>query len=624
MAHRRFMRAAWLAPLFAIACAKDTQPAPTPGDDAADATGDSTLDATFDSTLDSAPDSTLDSTIDSARDGTAEVAVDAPDAIVEDTPPTDTGPITVEPSPSAPKDDGGNVLPWTSAPQLADPTAARGSDSAILVLPAVSGARDYRVFAIPAGVQIVSTDGVHEDVRKTTIFCAGYRQRNVSASAAPPELLRRVEVAGLTGPTRFVIEAIDTPCPFAGVRGSAHADIVVDNPEVEAAAQGTFSISTEAEIVSRYGSMIVNGHGAATKAAQPAPPILPKVLARTTVNLVPVPNAAPTTFFEDFSGSDPPVLVGSLPNFDRSQNGTLYRNSKFNFVTYGAAVAQFVVDRKRLNVVLADWGQDIMASAITYPRKPVHLSASTYLHVTFRVASDSTQRRYWWIVLCGAATAGQTIDASGALLGNVIQTPFFYQADGLDPSMEGWNCLQVFPRDGAPYPLPPSNTQPESDVRVMVNKPAAPVRDNVVNVSPDQYGISWIAPSWYRQRDTTGALSATMLDDQLLIAPTARLDLYIRRDRVVMYVDGEQRLCNDFPTHALTMADGALGFGQVLYHSAAERQEFSRSDWDRTAQRYYLQNTPFVDVRAWDDLGYSEGVAEPAGFVKERCHVASP
>jgi hypothetical protein len=621
MAHRRSLRLACLASLFAlsaVACGKDTPSTPVAGVDAGDDAEDSTVDAGGDATVDTGGDASGDA----ADATTAEVGGDAPDALVEETPPTDTGPIGVEPSPSAPKDDGGNVLAWTSAPQLADPTAARGSDSAILVLPAVAGARDYRVFAIPAGVQISSTDGVHEDVRKTTIFCAGYRQRNVAASVAPAELLRRVEVAGLTGPTRFVIEAIDTPCPFPGVRGATHADVAVDNTEVEAAARGPFSVFTEAEIVARYGSTIVNGHGAATKAAQPAPPILPKVLARTTVKIEPVPNPAPTTFLEDFSGSDPPVLVGSLDNFDRSQNGTLYRNSKFNFATYGAAVAQFFVDRRRLNVVLADWGQDIMSSAITYPRAPVHLSATTYLHVTFRVASDSTQRRYWWIVLCGAATAGQTIDASGKLLGNIIQTPFFYQADGLDPSMEGWNCLQVFPRDGAPYALAPGNTQPETDVRVMVNKGGAPVRDNVVNVSPDQYGISWIAPSWYRQRDAKGALSAPMLDDQLLIAPTARIDLYVRRDRLVMYVDGELRLCNDFPTHALTMAEGALGFGQVLYHSAAERQEFSRSDWDRTAQRYYLQNTTFVDVRAWDDLGYSEGVAEPAGFVKERCYVA--
>jgi hypothetical protein len=59
-----------------------------------------------------------------------------------------------------------------------------------------------------------------------------------------------------------------------------------------------------------------------------------------------------------------------------------------------------------------------------------------------------------------------------------------------------------------------------------------------------------------------------------------------------MYVNGEQRLCNDFPTVALTMAEGALGFGQVLYHSAAEREEFRAPYWDRTGQRYYLEIHP--------------------------------
>ena len=106
-----------------------------------------------------------------------------------------------------------------------------------------------------------------------------------------------------------------------------------------------------------------------------------------------------------------------------------------------------------------------------------------------------------------------------------------------------------------------------------------------------------------------------------LLAPRTAYDIYIRRDRVIMYVNGEQRLCNDFPSVALTMAEGALGYGQVLYHSSAERLEFSRGYNDRTGQLYYLSNTPFVDVRTWDNVGYQEGVGSPADFDDSVCYL---
>ncbi len=425
--------------------------------------------------------------------------------------------------------------------------------------------------------------------------------------------------------TRLVVEAIDTPCPFAGVMGTKHVDVAVDNVEVEQAARGPFSIYTEAEITQKYGSLIVNGHGPAAHAGSQAPPAPPKVLARTTLKVTPTGyGQAPMPFFEDFAGGDPITFVSELPEFDRSQQAKLYRNKRFSMTTYGADAVQFFVDRGRLHTLLADVAQDIFASNVVYPRAPVALSDTDYLHVTFEVASDATQRRYWWLVLCGAAEPGATMDADGMLLGNIIQTPAFSQDDGLDPSVEGWNCLQVFPRDGYGFTLPPTETNPESEVRVMVNLADMPLRESVVDVSPEMYPPAIGPRSWYRQRDGAGNLVAPMLDDQQLVAPSTHFDFYIRRDRVVMYVNGEQRLCNDFPTVALTMAEAALGFGQVLYHSAAERQEFSVDYWDRTGQRYYLENTPFVDARAWDNLGYAENAGAPANFNASDCYVHAP
>ena len=90
----------------------------------------------------------------------------------------------------------------------------------------------------------------------------------------------------------------------------------------------------------------------------------------------------------------------------------------------------------------------------------------------------------------------------------------------------------------------------------------------------------------------------------------------------MLFVNGQQRLCNDFAKYPLTMAEAAVAFGQVLYHSAAERLEFSRSFNLRTGQRYYLENAPYADEREWDNLGFEENVTAPANFDPSPCFQA--
>ncbi len=540
----------------------------------------------------------------------------------------DGGQAQVEPDPTNPKDDANHDLNWAPAPLMQGVTVVPNRDSAIVVVPAVDGAVDYRVATLPEGVNVTVQDGA-EHIDGSTIHCAGYRQHN---GPQPPnrELLRQIEVTGLGGATRLVVEAIDTACPYTGALGASHADIDASNTEIDAPTRGTFSIFTESDVRAAYGSLVLNGHGNnPSKNGQPAPDVSPKVLARTTLRIAPLGTGAPTptaTFFDDFQNEEQPTFVSALDSQGRTQAGKLYQNSKYSFYTYGAADSQFYFARGQMHYSLADWSQDIMSSNIAYPRKPVALSDTDYLHVTYEVQSDATGRRYWWLLLCGADTPGATMSADGKLMGNIIQTPFFMDSDGLNPSVEGWNCLQVFPRQGWPFTLPPDDTNPESEVRVMVNQSGNLGRSSVVDVSPSQYGNPNIGPpSWFRTQDAKGNFVGKILDDQQLIAPRTRFDVYVRRSRVVLYVNGEQRICNELgSTGKLTMAEGALGFGQVFYHSAAERSEFDASYWDRRGQRYYIENSPFVDVRDWDNVGYDEHVGLPAGFDPGPCFTASP
>jgi hypothetical protein len=526
-------------------------------------------------------------------------------------------------NPTAPADNAGTPLTWPTAPELTPVQVAVNRDSAVLVLPAVAGAKDYRAFTLAVGTTVTTAEGGGEQVVGTTVYCAGFRQHNAKNTGVD-ELLRQLEVAGLMEPSRVVVEAIDAPCPFPGALGKSHAELQVSTTEVPAADRVAFSVFSAAEIAQRYGSLIVNGHRPGPTLAAPAEPTHPKVLARTTVIIEPKgrDKLPMKTFFDDFDGDDPPTAAGAVDDGDRAYaDGRAYENARWWFLAYNAGISQPFIERGQLHMTLADWSQHVFGTMVAIPKRPAKLSDTEYLRIGFEVASNATARRYWWISLCGAEVEGQTMDKNGVPRGRLVQTPFFYQTDGKNPSVEGWNCLQFFPRDGSPFALPPTNTRPESDVRVMVNLPNRPDRDNVVNVSPPQYGSGLEKPGWFRQRDASGNLVAPILDDQMLLAPRTRIDAYVRRDRLILYVNGEQRLCNDFPTVKLTMAEGMIGFGQVLYHSSAERVEFSRSYNDRTGQRYYLTNTPYVDARSWDNLGYEELATAPASFDATKCYV---
>ncbi|MCU0696083.1 MAG: hypothetical protein MUC96_06115 [Myxococcaceae bacterium] len=533
-------------------------------------------------------------------------------------------PAVVVEKATAPDAEDGAPFEGPSAPLLEGVQVVSNRDSVTLVLPIVPGVSDYRVFRLPVGAR-VTTVGAGERVTGTTLHCAGYRQRNDRAPAAR-ELLRVVEVTDVTQAMALVVEAIDAPCPFPGLVAQRHVDLKVESDEVPVADRVAFAFFTEAEVAARHGSLVRNGHGKGATLAAPAPPSTPRVLARTTVRVTPTGKDSPRTkdFFDDFDGtSGPLVFRGAAEHGDRANKaGRRFSNTKWDVAVYNDDDEAASLDEVHglLRVTLPDWHQDVFSSVVMVPRRAAKLSDTNYLHVTFEVASNATSRRYWWFGLCGAGAAGQTFDAEGHFAGRLVQTPFFYQDDGLSPSLEKWNCLQFFPRDGSPFDIAGASRS-EADVRVMVNRPGARDRDSVVNLSPAQYPANAAKPSWFRMQDAAGVLGPAVLDDRLQIAPRTRFDAWIRRDRLVLYVDGQQRLCNDFGPHRLTMAEGAVAMGQVLYHSTAERLEFSRSFNDRTGQRYYLENAPYADEREWDNVGFEEEVGPPAGFEAARCYV---
>ncbi len=522
---------------------------------------------------------------------------------------------------------------WATAPDLGPVEVAANRDSVTVRFPEVAGAADYRVVVVESGVTVRAAEDGSEEVLGAAIFCAGRAQHGAPASQTGNAVLRAIEVTGLDARVELAVEALDRECPFTGVLGAAHADIETSTDVQNKGAPQSYAVFTEAEVRARYGNLIVNGHGPAGPIGnannapgigEPAAPNLPRVLARSFVEVAPTGTAdAPMTFWDDFATADPFVGVGMYSRRDGAK-GMHWNNENWNLYAmgvdgalYGNAstpTSQAFVSRGELRMNVDDWAQDVFGVVQIVPRQPVHLSTTNYLHATFETSMNPTNRRYNWINLCGSPTAGATFDASGHLRGRLSMTPFFYQTDGLNPYTEGWNCLQIFPFEGGYYTL--NGRKPETSVRVIINRstPNDPQnRDNAVNIGPPAYGAD---PScaW------CGFYG--VLDELQRTAPRVRFDLYVKRDRVILLADQKQILCVDFPNLPLTMAEGALGLGGILYHSSAEHSELFRNDWLKDGQRYYLSNTPWIDSRGWDNIGFEEGAAAPAGFAASSCWVS--
>jgi hypothetical protein len=629
-------------------------------------------------------------------------------------------------------------------------------DSVIVQFPAVANARDFRVLVQPTAVA-ANTNG-SETVTGGTQFCAGVRQHqartrfvadqvtlfpyyfslnstlvnpltflpqfilpppgsyNIVDLDTPP--VSQIEVTGVTAAMTVTVEAIDRLCPFPGIIGRQHQDITLvhksdtdnpGNPWVNATSIVTFPVVTQAEVIAKYGSLIINGQGWAggpnvqatpplsPPFAQPAAANPPVVLARAAVTIAPEasPPAPPADFFDDFSDANDTFQKLPLPNwkYPRYSGGEMVlQNSKWtiygtgftccgpNAAPDGTGYADAFVDNGSLHTILGDWGQDVLSEISMVPRKAAHLNSNTYLHVTYEVPSFATSRRYWVFTACGSSTPGQTLDSSGALTQQVVHSTFFYMNTGMNPSTAGWNCLQIFNRqgnsnalsqwelmhnlNGSRPPVPPNKggydvadyiynaipsisnpsktaaytVHPESDVVVLINKPIpaanlpeiAGTNEQVVqsavtspvNVSPLQLDNPASEVAWFYSVDTNGNPTAPILDDQQLASPRTKYDLYIRNNRIIMYVNGTARLCNDFttPTTMLNIADAALGFHQVLYHSSGEFIE-RFDDPDRGAAYHYRYNSPWIDQRTWDNMGFEENTAAPADFNPNTCFV---
>lgn len=497
----------------------------------------------------------------------------------------------------------------------------------------------------------------------------------------PEQLMQTMEIDGVKPNTTLVVEAIDRQCPFPGLFGGVHKEVKITNVDIgspmeQAVVNGksyslrllpaTFPLRTEDEIRADYGSMILNGQGPnlpvldSTSPAFPESPYIrvgqpaaandPVVLARSVVSVSPSGTAALPTgftdkdFFDDFEDdTDQPTLLRTTDPANAVLGNTVYNiytNKKWVFYDIANEFSDFSINRGHLNMVFGDPYQDSMSLQALYPRAlPVTLPTDVdkYLYITYEVQRDESPRRYENLALCGADKVGETY-AGDTLAAAPMPRPGFMNEIGTHPtSVLGWNCLTLVARGAGYGAVPggdiPSHADTSLKITVVRSHPPPPpgaYDDATLDQYTTAFGPSQEGPfplRWERQIDSSGDPSGVWLDDQTNIWQKARFDVFVRRDRVVIYVEGQQRICQELDPKAMTMAEVGVGFWHILYHTSAEFTEIRAGDQTadpQTDQHHIMHNTPFADWRAYDNVGIREDIGLPADFDATRCNSATP
>ena len=368
---------------------------------------------------------------------------------------------------------------------------------------------------------------------------------------------------------------------------------------------------------------------------------------------------------------------------NRAQKGNGDTDS--DAVGQGMTGAQIWKRHGRLFITQADFGQESMTgvhfTSRTVPTRP--MDGEKYIRSFFRVDGNGTQRRYWHWMLCGSDSDAKLVQPAGDRkpLARYNLNAFFYSnstgstddaapdtsvypgvgSDGVNPTVRmgefsrnpgdafdprapgpenNLECLQLASFDGLYQPATVGGQSRwyESGLRAVVNPRgkaiglhsliSAKFTSNAGNA--DQYLSS--APSHYYGANP----SSPLLDNFLLPGVPAHFDVYVRRNRVVVYVNGRQGVCWNLD-RPLLMDRAKIVYGQVLYHTRGEAEEIHHAIAgysQPTGQFHYVMNMPAVDTRTWDLVGESHGVTVPdpipgrtaanGGFDESQCVSPDP
>jgi hypothetical protein len=563
-------------------------------------------------------------------------------------------------------------LSGASLPYLSDINVLSRRDALIVYVPNIAGAADYRAYAVKSGVTFVDSVNGRQP-RGAVIACAGFRRHFYEPVPTPNgqrtrELMQALELPGLVndGSYTIIVEALKTPCPYTGHPGHTDA-LLSDN------ANKWGDIKSPQTVLQAYGNEIINGQGARTAWANrnsSAPlglavppdssefPKDPVVIARSALSLTlpaadetinaPIIDVGPNAMFDDFEK-------------DLSMAGVVYPDPWHNYPLgtipgewafwgagleaaegqgYGAPAfrgMQVLQRHGRLYNTFGDWEQGVLGTMSFSSLKtlPQQLDDTKYLHSFFRVNSDATPRRYWSWTLCGGATREELVDVQTRMprirpltFPNMMwagaDNPTVRGVDQpADPSRYNKECLQIAQIGGAEAHWPRDGGDRAASSLVTVLFPAG-TESGIVGLGTANSGgggDNGFSSGYFWRLDSAGNRAGPLIEPFDQLSPLTHFDIFLRRDRLLIFINGRQGICVNLKPRPLTMKYGLVTYGNVLYHSSAEVGQIEDAD---ASDSQYRLNTPISDTRAWDAIGHAERIDIPSQFVVDESTCFAP
>ena len=553
-------------------------------------------------------------------------------------------------------------------------------DTVILFFPSVSGAADYRAYAVTSNVSF--TDTVNgKQPRGAVIACAGFRQHSYaqtnSSGQNARELQQAIELPGFVavGAYTIVVEATNTACPFTGLPADTDA-VVTSTFPVDAIYRNTdfHSIFKSFDTMrSQYGNEIINGQEPlsswANRLTSPmglavpntnaaSPPGDPVVLARSAIAVqtlsaaedvnapvIDVSNAVTDDFSNDLVvdpnsiTTNPDYGPGAalapyaqipgawtfwgryMQNADGEETvagsggATVYRSSGF----HGFQVFQ---RHGRLYTTFGDGGQDIggTMSFASQRNLPLQLDSTKYVHSMWRVNSDASHRRYWTWAICGASSRDQLVNTTTHIpVIRPIITENAFTPGGDNPTAQlgplqaagtPKECLTIV-QEGRPE-APRTDGGIRAGGRLAVQIHPAGVSKGIIalgNHHTDSPAPSGASSLGFRYKtDAAGNYKGPLIEPFDQTQPLTHYDVFLRPDRLVVFINGRQGFCVDLSSHPLTMKYGMVTYGDLIYHSALEWQEVSNVGG---ALYQHQMNAPIASSRVWDAIYESDQLDIP-------------
>lgn len=407
------------------------------------------------------------------------------------------------------------------------------------------------------------------------------------------------------------------------------------------------------------------------KAVSPSDPEIlkdPAVLARTAIAVTfpaaneaetqPLVDVGPHALLDDF-GIDKQVLPAAMTKnpdyaaYNNFSNNPLFALDTWQFwgrfvqgadapgtATFADAMkgTQVFARHGRLYTTFGDSGQDVGGtlgfSSLVAP--VVELDATKYVHSVFRINSEASHRRYWWWAMCGGATSAELFDSTAK---RYKLRPLFFETSfgggGNNPTVPDGHTLSTSstPDDAVGVakecltfteearPENPFRTTGAAQTSAVLRAQLHPANKShgiigLGTAKSDQHVLNGQDTLGFRFKvDAAGNRVGPMLDPYDQVAPLTQYDVFVRPNRMVVYVNQRFGFCVDLSGRPLTMQYAMLAYGDLIYHSSVEWQELSDSASNENAQLYQAQlNAPIATSRIWDTIGHSDRVDLPASF----------